>query len=103
MEIFHKGEKELQHRLGSNVDKRKARQIILDRLLPQAVNFIENRDCSYLSIMDNDGSLWMYPIIGEGSVNVISLTQMHIELNELLLEVQDLLNTTQIPMLGCYL
>lgn len=88
MSLFHQGELELQKRLGSKVDGEKAKRILLPELLPQAINFITNQECVYLSTIDNKGDLWISPLIGKGLFLVLSTKIMVLRLDQLLLPLK---------------
>jgi len=83
--MFHQGEIELQQRLGAVVEEEHARQFIHTELKPEALPFIENQECVYLSATYPGGDIWLFPLIGKNHIQVKALNMIHINLENLLL------------------
>lgn len=70
-DIYHKGEKEVQSRVGEELQANSNGRVISDTIIRGAINFIEKQPMAIVSSVDNASNVWVSLIIGDyGFVSV---------------------------------
>jgi predicted pyridoxine 5'-phosphate oxidase superfamily flavin-nucleotide-binding protein len=77
---FHEGELALQRATGERASGAANGRIIVDRIIPNAVRFIERQELAVLATVDGDGRPWCSALVGPpGSFTVPGLARVALE------------------------
>jgi len=88
-DVYHKGEKEIQARVGEEIQANSNGRVILPNIVRGAFNFISNQPLMIISTADPKGAVWTSVLVGDpGFVTVKDETTILIT-RKLLRSVQD--------------
>ncbi len=104
MDVYHKGERLIQHLTGEEEEADANGRIINDYVIRGAINFIEQRRIAVVSSLDEEGRVWVSFIIGDaGLVTVPHATQVSLNRKLIRSSVTDIFyrNVAMNKDIGC--
>ena len=75
-EPFHKGEVEVQHRLGLRTEAKQNSGVITDSIVKGALRFIEQQRMAVMGSIDQDENIWASVLTGEAGVMQATTEQL---------------------------
>lgn len=84
MDIYHKGEREVQQRVGELLQADSNGRVITDTIVKGAINFIEKQPMAIVSSADINNRVWTSLLVGDyGFVTVPTENSLNIQLEKL--------------------
>ncbi len=91
MNMYHKGEEEIQRLVGEELQANSNGRIITDSIIKGAINFIEKQPMFIASSVDADSNVWVSLLLGDfGIVSVPTPNSISVNLNKMRSDPNDI-------------